>query len=201
MVTRSLIALAALLAFVALGEFVARVPPGKFDTRGVKLLGGATPVALFFTRSGYGGGLLAAGVLGVLAAFFQRVSVVTPAVLIVVQFLSQGAVQGVKMLYRRSRPGEWIHKAELGHSYPSGHAVSAIVFYVGWATIVWGWPLPKTMRLMIVGVLAVWAMGIGWSRMALGAHYATDVIGGYLFGTAWFFVFLLLLSLVARNFR
>jgi len=201
MVTRSLIALAALLAFFAFGEFVARIPPGKFDTRGVKLLGGATPLALFFTRSGYGTGLLVVGALGTLAAFFLRVSVVTPFVLIGVQLVSQAAVHGVKSLYRRTRPDKWIHKAELGLSYPSGHAVSAIVFYVGWATIVWGWPLPRATRLVIVGALAVWAMGIGWSRMALGAHYATDVLGGYVFGTAWFFFFLILLSVIARSVR
>ena len=198
MVTRSLIALAALLAFFALGEFAARVPPGRLDTRGMKLLGGATPLALFFTRSGYNSGLLALGAAGVLAAFFLRVSIVTPFLLIGVQLLSQGAVHGVKMLYRRTRPGQWIHKAEHGHSYPSGHAVTAIVFYIGWATVVWGWPLPRTMRLGVVAALAVWAMGIAWSRMALGAHYATDVLGGYLFGTAWFFFFLILLSQLAR---
>lgn len=198
MVTRSLIALAALLAFFALGEFVARVAPGRFDARGMKLLGGATPLALFFTRSGYNAGLVAVGAAGILAAFFLRVSIVTPFLLVGAQLLSQGAVYAIKTIYRRARPGEWIHKAELGHSYPSGHAVTAIVFYVGWATIVWGWPLPRTLRLAIVVALAVWAMGIGWSRMALGAHYATDVLGGYLFGTAWFFFFLILLSLVAR---
>jgi len=34
-------------------------------------------------------------------------------------------------------------------------------------------------------VLAVCAVAIPWSRLALGAHYATDVLGGLLLGAAW----------------
>lgn len=45
--------------------------------------------------------------------------------------------------------------------------------------------LPQTLKLPLAGLLMLWALGVDWSRLALGAHYFSDVFGGTLFGTAW----------------
>jgi membrane-associated phospholipid phosphatase len=44
--------------------------------------------------------------------------------------------------------------------------------------------LPLDAKRWIRIAFALWALAIGWSRLALGAHYVTDVIGGYLLGAA-----------------
>jgi undecaprenyl-diphosphatase len=74
---------------------------------------------------------------------------------------------------------------EAGHSYPSGHATTAIVFFTGWAIVVAHQVLPPALQDLTVVLLALWGLGIMWSRVALGAHYLSDVFGGALFGGAW----------------
>ncbi|MBV8150528.1 MAG: phosphatase PAP2 family protein, partial [Candidatus Eremiobacteraeota bacterium] len=101
-----------------------------------------------------------------------------------------------KIAFDRVRPEAWLFRHELGLSYPSGHATTAIVFYLGWAALIWGWPIPKALRIAIVVGCALWAVGIGWSRVALGAHYLTDVLGGYLYGTFWLCIVIAVLQFV-----
>jgi undecaprenyl-diphosphatase len=49
-------------------------------------------------------------------------------------------------------------------------------------------------RTAAPAALCALIVAIGWSRLALGAHYATDVLGGYLLGGAW-----LCLALAVRS--
>jgi undecaprenyl-diphosphatase len=71
------------------------------------------------------------------------------------------------------------------YSYPSGHSMLApIVFGLG--IIVWAapWPSPA-LRRAALGLAALFALGIGFSRVYLGVHYPSDVVGGLLLGTTW----------------
>jgi len=73
---------------------------------------------------------------------------------------------------------------ESGKSFPSGHATSSTVVYGALALIVV--PLfGRRARLVPVVVAVALVLGIGFSRLALGAHYLTDVVGGFVLGLAW----------------
>lgn len=70
------------------------------------------------------------------------------------------------------------------YSYPSGHAMLApLVFGLG--VIAWASPWPSALRRGALALAALLALGIGFSRVYVGAHYPTDVLGGLLLGTAW----------------
>jgi undecaprenyl-diphosphatase len=89
------------------------------------------------------------------------------------------------LLFHRSRPDAWLGIQERDLSYPSGHAVTAMVFFLGFALLAWYAPLPRPVATAIVVMLGICVVGIPWSRLALSAHYLTDVMGGLLLGTAF----------------
>jgi undecaprenyl-diphosphatase len=105
--------------------------------------------------------------------------------MILSQILSQIIVELIKARYARARPDYWLVGLEAGHSYPSGHATTAVVFFAGWALVAIFSPLPDTVKALLAIALALWAVGVSWSRLALGAHYVSDVAGGTLFGAGW----------------
>ncbi len=174
-----------LAAFFALGYSVTH-PIGlwRFDSHANVLRGQGLPWAILFTQSGRALPLLALALAGIAIAAVTRYQVVAAVVIFAAQLVSQAAVEGLKHVFHRARPDSWIYHEELGYSYPSGHATTAVVFFGSWLVLVLMSPLPKGVKVVLAAVLATWMIGIDWSRLALGAHYLTDVIGGTLFGIA-----------------
>jgi membrane-associated phospholipid phosphatase len=87
-----------------------------------------------------------------------------------------------KLLWQRVRPALWDGVPyQSGYSYPSGHATYSLAFVL--AVTLLCWDSPK--RLWIAGIGAVFAIAIGLSRVYLGVHYPSDIIGGWLLATAW----------------
>ena len=71
-----------------------------------------------------------------------------------------------------------------GKSFPSGHAMSSTVAY-GALLLVFLPAIGRRYRPLVVAGVVVLVLGIGFSRLALGVHYITDVVGGYVLGLAW----------------
>lgn len=176
---------AAFVAFLAVGLTFARRPFVFVDRLGSLAAGKALPVAIAFTRSGYGPAIsgIAFAMLAVAIALHQFL--LLPALLVVFQILGQLCANAAKRIVARMRPEVWHFRQELGFAYPSGHAVTAALFYPGWATIARTWPVPPALADAALAMAILWALGIGWSRLALGAHRLTDVLGGYALGVAW----------------
>jgi membrane-associated phospholipid phosphatase len=118
--------------------------------------------------------------------------------MVVSQILSQTIVELVKARFARARPDYWLVGLEAGHSYPSGHATTAVVFFIGWALVATSSTLPLVEKVPLTVVLAIWAFGVSWSRLALGAHYLSDVAGGTIFGVGWLSALAAILHTVAR---
>jgi membrane-associated phospholipid phosphatase len=82
--------------------------------------------------------------------------------------------------FMRPRRLDWVVKHESAFSYPSSHAAIAVGFYALWAGMLWFSDLPRRVRAIAGAGLLVLAVAICWSRLALGAHYVTDLVGGAL---------------------
>jgi membrane-associated phospholipid phosphatase len=89
-----------------------------------------------------------------------------------------------KYLVDRDRPPAaiWLTRAT-GSSFPSGHATQSLSTFVVIA-LVGVLVLPRTRRTGTVLALVL-AAAVGWSRVYLGVHWATDVIAGWLTGATW----------------
>lgn len=180
--------LASALSFVLLGLRVGNgSAAGKIDTAiALRLYGRATCLAAMFTRSGYAryiGGLLIASGIVLLAL---HASLVPLALVALTQAVSQSAVTILKPVFGRKRPVRWRFRQEAGLSFPSGHSTTAVVLYGMSAYFsAFAWTEPAAIKDLIVAVLVLWMIGIWWSRVALGAHYPSDVLGGALIGLAF----------------
>jgi membrane-associated phospholipid phosphatase len=73
---------------------------------------------------------------------------------------------------------------EGGLSFPSGHAQAA---FVGYAVLLLVFLpiLHGAWRTTAVSLAVFMVLAIGFSRVALGVHYVSDVVGGYVLGAAW----------------
>jgi membrane-associated phospholipid phosphatase len=92
----------------------------------------------------------------------------------------------LKRLFARARPeGADPTLYDGGWSFPSGHAMSAFVLS-GVAAylllrVVQSWML----RSVLVAAALAWSLAVGFSRLYLGVHYASDVAAGFVIGVAW----------------
>ncbi len=87
-------------------------------------------------------------------------------------------------LFARPRRLDWVVRHETAGSYPSSHAAIATGFYGLWALMLYISEVPSPTRKTAATLLALFAIAICWARLALGAHYVTDLVGGALLAVA-----------------
>jgi undecaprenyl-diphosphatase len=173
-------------AFAIVGSYVSSRPPGRIDAAALSLQGKSVAVAAFFTLLGrwYAVALIALAAFAF--AFAARADLRLVAAVAASQLASQGIVSALKLAFHRVRPDNWFIFQEPQTSFPSGHAVTAVVFYLALGLLLLRANVPQR-PIVLVGVIAlgICVAGLPWSRLALGAHYLSDVCGGLLFGAGW----------------
>ncbi|HSD31074.1 MAG TPA: phosphatase PAP2 family protein [Gemmatimonadales bacterium] len=90
----------------------------------------------------------------------------------------------IKLLVRHPRPTVAMIALPPDFSFPSGHAVAASALYVTLALLAAGVERRAGPRRLLIASGVLVAVLVAWSRVYLGVHYLTDVVGGLMLGTA-----------------
>lgn len=104
-------------------------------------------------------------------------------VLLLIAMIGRGLSEAQKYWIARARPDLEPHLVVVKtQSFPSGHATSSMIFYLALAialTTNSRWRRPAAAAATLLSLL------IGISRVMLGVHWPSDVIGGWAFGMLW----------------
>jgi undecaprenyl-diphosphatase len=98
--------------------------------------------------------------------------------------VTQGAVQLVKVIVERPRPEEvnGVLAQAHGFSFPSAHSATSVAVYATIAFILIRASRQAHSRVAVASLAGTLVLGVGLSRVLLGAHYPTDVLAGWTFG-------------------
>ena len=105
----------------------------------------------------------------------------TALVLLLGTGLGRGLTELQKYEVNRLRPDEHAHLvATYNLSFPSGHSANAMMTYLSLALF-----LPRARRWPWIAMALVLALLVGTSRVMLGVHWPSDVVGGWTYGALW----------------
>lgn len=139
-----------------------------------------------------------------LAAVFIVISIInnkfsfSTAVIIINLVLSWLLNAGIKYIIHRDRP-DILKLIEIGgFSFPSGHSMVSMSFY-GLIIYLCQRNIKSNFKYIASSILSVLIMLIGLSRIYLGVHYASDVLGGFSFGIFWVGLFSIIIDMKYRK--
>ena len=92
----------------------------------------------------------------------------------------------MKVIVSRQRPQVVTHLAAVDtFSFPSGHSVMSAVIYLSLLSIVFSLNLKRSIKIYFLYSALILIFLVGISRIYLGVHYPTDVLGGWALGLSW----------------
>jgi len=98
----------------------------------------------------------------------------------------EAIISALKHLAGRTRPDIIPHLTGAdGFSFPSGHAFMAVSFFAAASYLLIQKFKSKAERVIILTVGAFFILAVGFSRVYLGVHWPTDVLGGYILASVW----------------
>ena len=150
----------------------------------------STPIAKFMTN--FGGAIFVISLTTILFFVIKDkkigISIITN--LGIVTILNQI----IKFIMQRPRPTEFRIIEETGYSFPSGHSMVSLAFYGYLIYLIYKYVNNKHLKRTLIIILSVLICIIGVSRIYLGVHYTSDVLGGFLISFAYLIIYIELVN-------
>ncbi len=105
-------------------------------------------------------------------------------ILAVTALCAQASIEILKILYDRPRPAFMDIHAYTA-SFPSGHTTESTAIFLTAATVIAALETRTDTKILAYAVAVFAMLGVGFSRVYLGMHWPSDVLGGWMLGTAW----------------
>ena len=95
----------------------------------------------------------------------------------------------LKNIIQRPRPTEFRLIDETGYSFPSGHSMVSMAFYGFLIYLIYKYIKNEKLKWILIAILSILILFIGISRIYLGVHYTSDVIGGFLISISYLIIY------------
>ena len=181
-----------LIEFLVLAEDVFNKEIMNGDIIGYKIISTflifdfTIPIAKFITN--FGGAIFLIVVTIVLFILIKnkkiRLSIFSN--LVIITILNQL----LKRILQRPRPTEYRIIEETGYSFPSGHSMISMAFYGYLIYLIYKYAKNKYIKWISIVLLSILICAIGISRIYLGVHYTSDVLGGFLISISYLIIYI-----------
>ena len=181
-----------LVGFLALAEDVFNKEIMYGDIIGYKLISTflisdfVTPIAKFITNFGGAIFLSIATVMLFLLIKNKKIGLSIISNIVIITILNQL----LKRILQRPRPTEFRIVEETGYSFPSGHSMVSMAFYGYLIYLIYRYIKNKYVKWILITILSILICLIGISRIYLGVHYTSDVLGGFLISISYLVVYI-----------
>ena len=185
-----------LVGFLALAEDVFNKEIMNGDIIGYKLISTflisdfVTPIAKFITNFGGAIFLSIATVMLFLLIKNKKIGLSIISDIVIITVLNQL----LKRILQRPRPTEFRIVEETGYSFPSGHSMVSMAFYGYLIYLIYRYIKNKYIKWSLIVLLSILICLIGISRIYLGVHYTSDVLGGFLLSISYLVVYISLIK-------
>lgn len=100
----------------------------------------------------------------------------------------------LKSLFSRTRPVDINLIEETGYSFPSGHSLTAMAFYGFIIYLIYISNINKRSKIIYISLFSICILIVGLSRIYLGVHFFTDVLGAFTFAFSYLVIYTSLLK-------
>lgn len=187
-----IILLICLIGFLAIAEDVFNKEIMSGDIIGYKLVSTflisdfVTPIAKFITNFGGAIFLIALTIVLLVLIKNKKIGISIFSNLVIVTILNQL----LKAILQRPRPTEYRIVEETGYSFPSGHSMVSMAFYGYLIYLIYKYVKNKYIKWISIVLLSILVCSIGISRIYLGVHYTSDVLGGFLISMSYLVIYI-----------